>query len=146
MDLVGEDVHSLNAPDAESCARHCYVTAECDSFTFLNYGCYLKRKPTSSRYLKDSVSAELSCIFPGATTTPCCPECFEYNVDFFGNDFYTCNVASPQLCRTICSAKVECKAFTFKETTAPVNCYLKRSDSGRVQIQGAISGYPCWSN
>merc|ERR1711920_202709 len=70
-------------------------------------------------------------------------DCFENNVDFYGNDLHWIfpeTASSAKDCQDQCSRNSDCNVFTFNTGKFIHNCYLKRSDGGRRARSGRISG------
>ena len=67
--------------------------------------------------------------------------CFEYNIDFLGNDWFgneIRNLPSAELCQEKCFEDTKCKVFTYAKQEK--RCWLKESDSGRRPKDGYVSG------
>ena len=77
------------------------------------------------------------------------PSCFERNIGFDNNDDVTGSNApvspfissSAEECQNECKKQKECYFFSYQRETQ--FCWLKKSDKGRGQMIGTISGRKC---
>ena len=64
-------------------------------------------------------------------------DCFEHQIDYFGNDMTFITTSSPQQCQIQCQSVSNCRAWTFNGRSN--SCYLKTSNSGKKPAESGIT-------
>ena len=69
-------------------------------------------------------------------------ECFEKNIDFYGNDIKFVSGANPLTCQQECQQNDKCEFWTYDTSTGGIglNCWLKTKGDYRIQNSDRASG------
>ncbi|XP_072426603.1 uncharacterized protein [Chiloscyllium punctatum] len=161
VDIPGNDIETVYAPDVNYCQKVCTEDSRCQFFTFLTkdwntdtrrFYCYLKRTTTG----QPTVKTDLQNVVSGYSLKQCGTQfsCFETvydGLDFPGNDIRQSVVENEESCQRKCTAEADCQFFTFVKGEFHNDrqrflCYRKKSERGTPPkitiLQNVVSGFP----
>ena len=69
-------------------------------------------------------------------------ECFEKNIDFYGNDIKFVSGSNPLTCQQECQQTDKCEFWTYDTSSGGIglNCWLKTKGDYRIQNSERASG------
>ena len=69
-------------------------------------------------------------------------DCFDTNIDFYGNSIIVVSGVNPTTCQQECQQNEECKFWTYDTASngLGLNCWLKSKDDFKVQNSERTSG------
>ncbi|XP_076611146.1 coagulation factor XI-like [Chaetodon auriga] len=156
VNFPGANYRTLFTADYEECQRACTRDPACQLFTFVEhvfvpgtvrYKCYLKfswavpRIPIITR--ADRIISGFSHRIQATQyfDSACDGKLFP-NTNIPGNDIEVLFAASPEHCRTYCSAHPHCTYFSYMSYA--FKCYLKNNPNQMVRraVKGITSGLP----
>jgi hypothetical protein len=142
-DLLNEDINPVhNVANIQNCADPCTLTNGCQSISFTQSTCYLKR-PAQNYVLKSTVSSMV--LIPQGFS------CFAHS-DFFQSDIWNQSLSYDD-CIAACNAYATCNAFTWvlHENSSLGQCFLKNlqgnynpipNDRGAVACKNLTALWP----